>query len=173
MKETLTHDTPLILTASIHATIAHRGQFRKGTDIPYVTHPLQVSRILAEETKYPVSSELIAAAILHDVVEDTPMDVEKFPKVVQILVLLVTDPANENGHDRLGAIHRIQDHPDAIMIKMADRYSNLTEVNDYAVKYRAKPDVQESTRYLLTIAKEAKLNETDLYLKLNAVMDKL
>ena len=172
MKENLSHDTPLILTASIHATIAHRGQFRKGTDLPYVTHPLQVARILSEETKYPVSSELIAAAILHDVVEDTPMGIEKFPKVVQILVLLVSDPDNGGEHDRLGAIYRIRDHPDAIMIKVADRYSNLTEVNDYVEKYRAKPDVQESTKALLAIAREAQLEETDLYRKLNAVMAK-
>lgn len=172
MKE-IFHDTPLILTASIHASIAHRGQFRKGTDLPYLTHPLQVARILAEETKYPVSSELIAAAILHDVVKDTPMGVEKFPKVVQILVLLVSDPEIRDEHDRLGAIYRIRGHPDAIMIKMADRYSNLTEVNDYVEKYRAKPDVQESTRHLLAVAKEAQLEDTDFYLKLNAVMAKL
>jgi (p)ppGpp synthase/HD superfamily hydrolase len=163
MKEIYSHAIPLILTASIHATIAHRGQFRKGGDIPYITHPLQVARVIAAETRYPTSPELIAAAILHDVVEDTPENVDKFPEIVQQLVLLLSDLPGSHHDHRIAAIERIRNHPDAIMVKMADRYSNLIEETDFNVTYRAKESVQKSTRALLAVAKEAGLENTDTY----------
>lgn len=170
MKDTISHDTPLILTATIHATIAHRTQFRKGTDIPYVTHPLQVARTLAKESNYPVTSELIAAAILHDVVEDTSYDVESFPEPVRKIVHLLSDPSGGEIDHRREAIIRIQNEPDAIMVKMADRFCNLDEKNDYREKYHAKPSVRESTRALLMIAQESGLDETDIYQNLKKIV---
>ena len=50
------------------AIIAHQKQVRKGTDIPYITHPLAVGIILAQTG---CSEEVITAGILHDTVEDT------------------------------------------------------------------------------------------------------
>lgn len=170
MKDTISHDTPLILTAAIHATIAHRTQFRKGTDIPYVTHPLQVARTLAKESKYPITSELIAAAILHDVVEDTTYDVESFPEPVRKIVHLLSDPSGGDIDHRREAIIRIQNETDAIMVKMADRFCNLDEKNDYREKYHAKPSVRESTRALLMIAQEAGLDGTDIYRNLQEIV---
>ena len=170
MKEQLSHATPLILTASIHATIAHKGQVRNGTDIPYVTHPFKVARVLSEETKYPVSPELIAAAILHDVVEDTKCDVESFPDQVRKIVYLLSDPTGKDPDPRKTAIQRIKNYPDAIMVKMADRFCNLNEKNEYRAKYHAKPSVRESTRDLLNVAKDAGLYETDLYQKLIGIV---
>ena len=52
---------------------AHRDQFRKGTDIPYITHPLTVGIMLA---KAGCSDEVIAAGILHDTVEDTSISLD-------------------------------------------------------------------------------------------------
>ena len=52
---------------------AHRGQFRKGSGIPYISHPRAVARILSEAG---CSEELVAAGILHDTVEDTPLTLE-------------------------------------------------------------------------------------------------
>lgn len=56
------------------AVRAHAGQARKGTDVPYVTHPLAVGLMLAQEG---CREELIAAALLHDTVEDTPVTLEE------------------------------------------------------------------------------------------------
>lgn len=50
------------------AASAHKGQFRKGTSIPYITHPVEAS-IIAFELSNNVS--VVVGAILHDVVEDT------------------------------------------------------------------------------------------------------
>jgi (p)ppGpp synthase/HD superfamily hydrolase len=47
---------------------AHEGQFRKGSDIPYITHPVAVSAILAQ---YGYEEDLVIAGLLHDVLEDT------------------------------------------------------------------------------------------------------
>lgn len=58
----------LIHDAIIFAARKHAGQMRKGTDIPYITHPMEVMQILTENC---ASENEIAAGILHDVLEDT------------------------------------------------------------------------------------------------------
>ncbi|MGM9926297.1 MAG: HD domain-containing protein [Bacillus sp. (in: firmicutes)] len=56
------------------ATEAHAGQVRKNTTEPYVEHPKRVAAIL-EEAGF--REEVIIAAILHDIVEDTPVTIEQ------------------------------------------------------------------------------------------------
>ncbi|WML57696.1 HD domain-containing protein [Neobacillus sp. PS2-9] len=55
------------------AAKAHEKQYRKGTDIPYITHPVAVGMILM---KAGYSEELVAAGILHDTVEDTELSLQ-------------------------------------------------------------------------------------------------
>ncbi|MEO7217725.1 MAG: HD domain-containing protein [Gemmatimonadaceae bacterium] len=57
----------LINHAFAYAAIHHDGDTRKGTRVPYITHPANVALILA---RYDRDDETIVAAILHDVVED-------------------------------------------------------------------------------------------------------
>jgi (p)ppGpp synthase/HD superfamily hydrolase len=52
---------------------AHDGQYRKATDVPYIYHPFAVGMILMQAG---CSEEIIAAGILHDVVEDTDVSLE-------------------------------------------------------------------------------------------------
>jgi myo-inositol-1(or 4)-monophosphatase len=52
----------------------HAGQVRKGSAIPFITHPLEALSIAAEITNDP---EILAATVLHDVVEDTPVEIEE------------------------------------------------------------------------------------------------
>lgn len=49
------------------ASKAHRNQTRKGTDIPYISHPVAVAMIASE---YTIDEDTIVASILHDVLED-------------------------------------------------------------------------------------------------------
>ena len=58
----------LIDRALNFAAKAHQGQYRKGTDIPYIVHPVGVAMILMEIN---APDEVIVAGLLHDVVEDT------------------------------------------------------------------------------------------------------
>lgn len=53
------------------ATIAHAGVFRKGTTVPYISHPLAVSAMAME---YGGDEDVAIAAVLHDVVEDAGLE---------------------------------------------------------------------------------------------------
>ena len=55
---------------------AHEGHFRKGSKIPYITHPLEVAKILGEAVNPKENEALICAGLLHDTVEDTDTSLE-------------------------------------------------------------------------------------------------
>ncbi|MEH7255036.1 HD domain-containing protein [Neobacillus niacini] len=59
------------------ASKSHERQYRKNTDIPYITHPVAVGMMLLEAG---YSEEIVAAGILHDTVEDTPLTLEDIKK---------------------------------------------------------------------------------------------
>ena len=61
-------DKQMIQKAAVFAAKAHEGMMRKGSKIPYIYHPMEVALIVAQMTDDP---EVIAAAYLHDVLEDT------------------------------------------------------------------------------------------------------
>ena len=79
--------------AIVFAAIAHKGQVRKGTDIDYLSHPMEVLQILAAAG---ADENVQIAGILHDVVEDTPFEIEdirkKFGDDVAYLVDSHTEP---------------------------------------------------------------------------------
>lgn len=74
------------------AVDAHHGQVRKGESVPYIIHPLEVASICASMT---ADQEVLAAAVLHDTVEDTgtaPEEIERlFGKRVAQLVASETE----------------------------------------------------------------------------------
>lgn len=88
--------TPKAIT---FATKKHEGQFRKVSLQPYITHPLAVSYIVASFKKSKKLDELIAAAILHDTLEDinTTFDelTKEFSPLISSLVLELTSDKNE------------------------------------------------------------------------------
>jgi len=75
------------------AARAHRSQLRKGTDIPYIVHPIGVGLILIDAG---CSEEEIAAGILHDVIEDTALTYEyirdTFNERIASLVAACSEP---------------------------------------------------------------------------------
>ena len=71
---------------------AHRDQKRKGTDIPYITHPLAVGIVLS---KAGCSDEVIAAGILHDTVEDTSITLDDIHKMFGEKVATIVEGASE------------------------------------------------------------------------------
>jgi len=77
----------IVEKAIIVAAKAHEHQYRKATNIPYITHPFSVGMMLL---KYGYSEEIVAAGILHDTVEDTDLtldDINKeFGKIIAELV---------------------------------------------------------------------------------------
>jgi (p)ppGpp synthase/HD superfamily hydrolase len=59
------------------ASKSHEGQYRKNTDIPYITHPVAVGMMLLNSG---YREEIVAAGILHDTVEDTPLTLEEIKR---------------------------------------------------------------------------------------------
>lgn len=80
------------------AAIAHRHQVRKGTDIPYITHPFAVGLMLA---RAGCADEIVAAGILHDTVEDTDLTLEDlhhdFGEKVAAIVAGCSEPSKSHS----------------------------------------------------------------------------
>ena len=80
-------DTSLILRAAETATVAHAGQLRRSGE-PYITHPIAVAGIVAE---LGLDAQTVAAALLHDAVEDTGVTTEIIDRDFGPAVALIVD----------------------------------------------------------------------------------
>ncbi|MBX9890443.1 MAG: HD domain-containing protein [Amoebophilaceae bacterium] len=111
----------------------HQGQFRKSGE-PFYTHPVTVVTILLTMTQDP---DAVLAALLHDVVEDTPISLEQlayqYGQKVAYLVQQVTnvDPTGKKTKLTEGETHEqlaASSDKYALMIKLADRLHNMQTV---------------------------------------------
>ena len=127
-------DFDQIHAAFAFAEKAHEGQKRKSGE-PYIIHPLAVAQIVAEELK--LDSESIMAALLHDVIEDTPATheqisklfsptiadlVEGVSKLTRIQYATKEDEQMENLRKMLIAMSK---DIRVILIKISDRLHNM------------------------------------------------
>lgn len=113
---------------------AHAGQIRNGSGgMAYVEHPRAVAELLAEQD---YADETLAAALLHDVVEDSEMTVEGLrsqfgPPIAEIVAALSDDESIEPYRDRK-AEHRervLAAGGEALAIYGADKLNNLTNLH--------------------------------------------
>lgn len=117
-------DFLLIERARRVAEKAHEGAYRKKTNIPYVTHPFRVAGRVALAGGSPAA---IAAAYLHDVVEDTDYDISDFPdEVLEIVALVTRDKRIESKADFIKRTFA-SGNKDAALVKLADRIDNVEE----------------------------------------------
>ncbi len=79
--------------AIVFATRAHSGTYRKGTNIPYIVHPIEAAAIVSTITADP---DMIAAAVLHDVVEDTDATVEEIRFFFNDRIAKLVEAESEN-----------------------------------------------------------------------------
>jgi (p)ppGpp synthase/HD superfamily hydrolase len=115
------------------AVYAHRGHFRKGTMIPYIFHPLNVARMLLESG---CSAVVVVAGILHDTLEDTPIELEdiqtRFGEDVANLVSLVSEPdksdtwENRKKHTLMSLESASKE---ALLIALADKLDNILSIH--------------------------------------------
>jgi len=82
-----------IQEAIIFATLKHEGQKRKGTDIPYIVHPMEVMQIL---TALNCSENVIIAGILHDTLEDTDATPDEIKQLFGADVLAIVQTESED-----------------------------------------------------------------------------
>lgn len=118
----------LLSTARSTATHWHADQ-KYGTE-PYTVHLAAVESVL-REFGHADNEELLAAAWLHDILEDTPatiadLVVREIPPYVIALVDAVTDQPGKNRAERHALTYpRIARIPDAVTLKLSDRLVNI------------------------------------------------
>ena len=135
-------NTAILDRAIIFAVKAHTGTERRGKGYPYIVHPMEAVEIVATMTK---DQELLAAAILHDTVEDTNVTVDQirdeFGDRVADLVASESDemPAGVSEEDswharKQAAIDRLSHASrEAKIVAMGDKLSNMRAIaRDYA-----------------------------------------
>jgi (p)ppGpp synthase/HD superfamily hydrolase len=124
--------SPLTRDALAFAADRHAGQTRDGRGEPFVTHPVEVACLL-HEAGY--SDEVIAAGVLHDVLEDTDVEREELTsrfgeRVAGLVAAVSDDPSIENGAERKAALRRqvAASGTEAGVIFAADKVSKAREL---------------------------------------------
>lgn len=153
-----------VLAACDFADLAHTGITRKSGE-PYILHPIAVSCILANMR---LDAETLMAALLHDVIEDTQYTkediIEKFGLTVAELVDGVTklSQSSDKEYNKAVSFRKIlqatlQD-PRVIIIKLADRYHNMTTLGALRPDKRARI-AQETFDIFVPMARLVGMNE--------------
>lgn len=127
--------SPLLEQALRTAAFFHRHDVRKGSDTPYFAHPAAVAVILLRAGF--TDDNMLAAALLHDVVEDTPCTIDELaaefpPEVVQYVAALSEQKTDEHGNKRPWKLRK-EDHLQEVAqaplpvraIVLADKLHNL------------------------------------------------
>ena len=137
-------NTDLLDRAIVFAVHAHAGTERRGKGFPYIVHPMEAVAIVSTMTS---DQELLAAAALHDTIEDTDVTVEELRREFgNRVAALVADESDEfetgvseedSWHARKqAAIDRLaRASHDAKMVALGDKLSNMRAIaRDYAVQ---------------------------------------
>ena len=132
-----------ILKAANYAAGKHYSQRRKGyKEIPYINHPIRVALILSENG---ISDpDILVAALLHDVLEDTDgteKEIEElFGSRVLKIVLEMTDNMNEPSDIRkakqVEEASTLSD--EAKQIKIADKICNIYDIINYPLRWSTR-----------------------------------
>ena len=125
--------------AIIFATRAHSGTYRKGTSIPYIVHPIEAAAIVSTMTADP---DMIAAAVLHDVVEDTDATVEEISFFFNEHIARLVEAESENKRKDLPPQEtwmvrkmetleflRTKADREAKILALADKLSNMRAIH--------------------------------------------
>lgn len=140
----------MVLRAAFFSGEKHKDQRRRdASETPYINHPLEVAYILMEEGGI-TDAHTLAAALLHDTIEDTNTTREEllmiFGKEVSDLVVELTDLKTTAPEDKkrreLDHAHHLS--PKAKLIKLADKTANI---RDLVTMPPANWDIQRKSAY--------------------------
>lgn len=175
----------LIEAAVEVASLSHRGQVRKGSQMPYLLHPMEAATICASMTDDP---EIIAAALLHDVVEDTDTPLARIREVFGNRIANLVEDESENKRkdqppaetwkarkvESIEHLKRAAD-PGVRMVCLGDKLSNiraiqrdLERLGDTVWQRFNEKNPAEHAWYYRTIADvlKAELNSTEAWREL-------
>ena len=122
-----------IIDVILYAATSHSGQFRKDGVTPYINHPLEVMHLLAH-TGNISDHEILMAAVLHDVLEDTDATadelIERFGHRIATIVLELTDdmslPKEERKRQQLLTCTKLS--TEAKVIRISDKICNVYDI---------------------------------------------
>ena len=166
--------------AVIFATIAHEGQFRKGTEIPYILHPVEAAAIVGTMTS---DEAVLAAAVLHDTLEDTDTTAGDIADLFGTRIARLVQMLSEQKRRDLPAAitwkirkqetleHLAQADADVQMITLGDKLSNIRAIRrDYEAlgdalwqRFNQKDKLQHKWYYEGIAAALWALREEDAY----------
>jgi len=183
-------DTSLLDRAIIFAVQAHAGAERRGKGFPYILHPMEAASIVATITP---DQELLAAAVLHDVVEDTHITLDDLrrafgDRVADVVAAESDDPMDhlseeDSWHARKqGAIDRLAAAPhDAKIVALGDKLSNMRAIaRDYEAQgdalwdlFHVKDRREHEWHYRGLAASLSELAGTDAYREFVRLIDEV
>ena len=149
------NDKDLIRNALDIAIDAHKDQYRKSGE-PYIFHPISVAKIVAE--KIGLDANSIAAALLHDVVEDSEYNIEKIKSVFGEKIARIVEGLTKISKLKKDKILSIQsenfrkmlltlnDDVRVILIKIADRLHNMRTMD--SMSYEKQIKISSETLYI-------------------------
>lgn len=124
----------LLIDALAFAALKHRDQRRKDPEAsPYINHPIGLARVLTVEAGL-VDAKVLAAAVLHDTLEDTQTTFEelreRFGKTIATVVREVSDDRSlpQAERKRMQVEHAAQLSRRARLVKLADKICNVRDV---------------------------------------------
>jgi (p)ppGpp synthase/HD superfamily hydrolase len=127
--------TPRLEQAMQTATVAHRNQVRKGSEIPYIVHPMAVMCIASTATE---DEDVLVASLFHDIFEDVPEAyprermVKEFGKrVVSIVDGVTKDDTIKGWKPRADAyLHHLEHEAsdESVIVSAADKAHNLLSI---------------------------------------------
>jgi len=133
------------------ATFRHFYQHRKYNNEPYINHPTRVSILVSKYTK---DVDLIAAAWLHDTLEDTEASMKELvdafnPRVAKIVKELTQDTTKVKQLGKADYLLKamMKMSPEALLIKLCDRLDNVNDFNTAPKKFVDK--YSKETTYIL------------------------
>lgn len=115
------------------ASRAHDGHYRKGSGVPYISHPMAVMLIAASMTN---DENVLLAALFHDILEDVPenysraeMEDEFGPRVVEIVEGVTKDSSLPSWQERADAYleQLSRGSAESIIVAAADKFHNLSQ----------------------------------------------
>ena len=183
-------DTLLLDRAIVFAVRAHAGTERRGKGFPYIVHPMEAVEIVSTMTP---DQELLAAAALHDTVEDTDVTVEEirreFGDRIASIVASESDTfeegvsEEESWHSRKrAAIERLSKASrDSKIVALGDKLSNMRAIaRDYAVQgdafwniFHAKDPKDHEWHYRGLASALSELSDTFAYKEFVQLIDKV
>jgi guanosine-3',5'-bis(diphosphate) 3'-pyrophosphohydrolase len=147
------------VASAVEFAVRYHGDQTRPTGAPYAEHLLEALEFLLRGAGV-TDPDILQAAVLHDVVEDTPCTIDEVRRAfggrVAGLVGWVTKPEPEEGSDRRAAkeayLGRLQGAPDdAVLVKLADRASNVQTLRNLGLP-KQRQYYAETVRYIMPLA---------------------